>query len=216
MIRIFSKRMFPIAVLLFLTVAVCSRNRQPSPASSETSGKEAGGTGGQVAAASSGGPSECRRCELASRNANCAAGFLTAKRDASGNPVDDTFGCGTLVSLVAQAACNALLSCINKNRCSINPVTKAAPGDNPVLGCYCGMKTASTDCLTGRGINGPCLSQYHAAATATAGGPAAAAGVPAFAAFISPRAFDATTAFGLADNIATCAADAPCPACNGL
>ena len=216
MIQVFSKRMFPVAVLLFVTVAVCSKNRQPSPASSETSGKEAGGPGGQVAVASAGGPSECRRCELASRNSNCAPAFLTAKRDASGNPVDDTFGCGTLASPVAQAACSALLSCINKNRCSINPVTKTAPGDNPVLGCYCGMKTTSTDCLSGTGVNGPCLAQYHAAATAIAGGPAAGAGESAFAALISPRAFDATTALGLADNIATCAADAPCPACNGL
>jgi hypothetical protein len=167
-------------------------------------------------AASPAKPADCRACELNSKNRNCSPAYLTAQRDKSGEPAPDTFGCGTLATAAAREACSALLACINKNRCAINPVTKASPGDNAVQGCYCGAKTSAQECLAGTGISGPCAAQYHAAVTASAGGPPAEAKESLFSSFIGPRAFDATTPFGLADNIVTCAFDAPCPACDGL
>jgi hypothetical protein len=198
-----TKHLFLILILAVASTAGCKK-------------KSSGGEGETVAAAASapaGSAGECKACELGSKHRACTAEYLTASRDGAGQPVAGTFGCETLSGAAAQQACDALLTCIKKNRCSTN-ANGTEPGDNPSVGCFCG-KTAPTTCLGGTDLNGPCVAAYKAAATASKGGPAAGAADSAFAAFIGEHAFDATTPIGLADDVAQCAIDAPCPACMG-
>jgi len=155
-------------------------------------------------------PSDCKTCALGSHHRSCAPEFITAARDEADKPVEGTFGCGTLSGAAAQT-CEALLACIKKHHCSTNGAG-TAPGNNPAAGCYCG-KVDPTTCLSGAGVNGPCLAEYHAAAVASVGGPSASADDAKFAGFIAPNAFEAKTAFGLADNIVACAIDARCAMC---
>jgi hypothetical protein len=211
-------RLFPVHLPLLVVVlwpAACKRQNPVAPPVEPAAVAGAAGAGAPAAPVA-GTPAECQACELKSRNRNCNPSYLTARRDKSGEPVPGSFGCGTLASPAAQAACSALVTCINRNRCPIDPRTKASPGDNAVQGCYCGAKTDTKECMGGTGVAGPCVAEYHAAASATDGGPKREAKEADFATFIAPRAFDATSAFGLADNIVTCAVDAPCPACGAL
>jgi hypothetical protein len=156
---------------------------------------------------------QCQECELNSSSDQCLPSYLTAQLDASGNPVEGTFGCSTLASPAAQAACNALVACIIIKNCSTNG-TGTAPGDNPVEGCYCGpAPETSANCLGGTGVTGPCITEYHNAAIAEG---KVAAGQPegAFAAYIGQAAFSPTvSAISLADSIVDCAIDSPCAEC---
>jgi len=160
----------------------------------------------------------CGACELGSSNGNCDPGFLS--QDGSGTP----FGCDSLPTAQVQA-CKDLFHCIvtgngSGTNCSTNG-TGTAPGDNPSEGCYCGPapETAS-NCITGAGITGVCAAAFHAAAIAdTSSGLTAASTEGAFAGYIAAKSFDPSTAVGMADNIATCAIDAPCAGptqCGGL
>ena len=158
MTRASLQRTFLFTALMLGAFTACSKSQRPAPDNSAANSPAVGETSAHVAGpASVGNPAECRRCELASQNRNCSPAYLTASRDGAGNPVPDTFGCRTLTTAAAQAACGALLSCINKFHCSLNPVTKRAPGDNPVQGCYCG-KAEAANCLSGTGIDGPCAA----------------------------------------------------------
>jgi hypothetical protein len=156
---------------------------------------------------------QCQECELGSDSNQCLPSYLTAQLDSSGDPIAGTFGCSTLASPAAQAACNALVACIVTKNCSTNG-TGTAPGDNPVEGCYCGpAPETSTNCLTGTGVTGPCITEYHNAAIAEG---KVAAGQPegVFAAYISQAAFSPTvSAISLADSIVDCAIDSPCAEC---
>lgn len=155
---------------------------------------------------------QCQECELNSYSDQCDPSFLTAQQDSSGDPIAGTFGCSTLASPAAQAACSALLACIITKNCSTNS-TGSAPGDNPVEGCYCGpAPETSLNCVGGTGVTGPCITQYHNAAIAD-GKVAAGASEGKFAAYIATAAFVETSAVGLADNIVDCAIDAPCSEC---
>jgi hypothetical protein len=151
----------------------------------------------------------CSACELGSSNGNCDPAFLS--QDGSGAP----FGCDSLPLPAQVTACKALLTCINTNPCSTNS-TGTAAGDNPVEGCYCGPAPETTgNCLAGTGITGVCLTQYHNAAVAD-GAVVAGSAEGTFSSYIAAAAFDPTSAVGMADNIKTCAIDAPCSVCNGL
>jgi hypothetical protein len=118
------------------------------------------------------------------------------------------WGCATLGTDAARAACVALLHCLNVNDCEKR-------GQNPVMGCYCGTSPAGP-CLGGEGINGACIAAYQAAASASAGGPAPGSSTAQLSRFIALAASDPSTPIGLADNVRKCAMDTPCDICSAL
>jgi hypothetical protein len=155
----------------------------------------------------------CGACELGSSNPNCDPGFLS--QDGSGTP----FACDSLPTAMIQP-CKDLYHCIASNNCSTNS-TGTGAGDNPVEGCYCGPSPeTSANCLSGVGITGACQALYHAAALADpASGLTTASAEGLFASYIGNKSFDPSTAVGMANNVATCAVDAPCSGatqCGGL
>jgi hypothetical protein len=160
-----------------------------------------GGSGADRAAAVA-----CQTCELASGARSCNAAYLSATRDANGDPVG--WGFETLSTQAQRDAGAALLRCLNANNCS--------KGNNPILGCYCSAGVAATDCLAGVGLAGVCIPQYQAAATASEGGPPAGSSAAVFAGFISTRAFDPAGPIGMADSIKQCAIDSACAICGSL
>lgn len=153
----------------------------------------------------------CQACQLASAVPLCDPPNLTATSSQDPRTGEQTgigWGCGTLQSPGARAACTALLHCLNVQDCEKG-------GRNPVMGCYCGSASA-TSCFAGQGIDGPCVAEYNAAAAASVGGPAAGATVSQLSRFIATAAADPTTAIGLADNVRKCAIDTPCEVCEAL
>ena len=153
----------------------------------------------------------CQSCQLASQQPICNSPNITATSATDPNDGDQTgigWGCSTLPDAKAQAACLALLRCLNANGCG-------RPGENPVSGCYCGGASPES-CIGGVGITGACVAEYHAAAAASAGAPATGANAAALAQFIATAASDPTTAVGLADNVKHCAMETHCDACDML
>lgn len=173
-----------------------------------SSGKSGGGLG---LTGAKGDDESCQACQLASAVPLCDPPNLTATSSQDPRTGEQTgigWGCGTLQSAGARAACTALLHCLNVQDCEKG-------GRNPVMGCYCGSASA-TSCFAGQGIDGPCIAEYNAAAAASVGGPAAGATVSQLSRFIATVAADPTTAIGLADNIRKCAIDTPCEVCEAL
>ena len=188
------------ASLLFL--AGCAA--QGIPLEDGTGGGGSGGGGNQCGPSSA----QCQACELSSSNGDCDPGFLS--QDGSGHP----FGCSSLPLVAQVAACQELLTCIASHGCSSNSLG-TAPGDNPAEGCYCGPAPETTSsCLTGSGVVGACVAQYHAAAIAdNVPGLTASSSEGTFAGYIGVAAYDPTSALGMADNVVACAVDAPCSVC---
>jgi hypothetical protein len=153
----------------------------------------------------------CQSCELSSSQGICASENIAATSNTDPQTGEQTgvgWGCGTLVDSKAQAACVALLRCLNANGCE-------HPGENPVTGCYCGAAPAE-DCIGGQGITGACVAEYQAAAAASPGGPASGSGGGQLSQFITGASGDPTTPVGLADNIRHCAMQTHCDACQTL
>lgn len=153
----------------------------------------------------------CQACQLASAVPLCDPPNLTATSSQDPRTGEQTgigWGCGTLPTQGARAACTALLHCLNAHDCEKG-------GRNPVMGCYCGNATA-VPCFAGEGVDGPCIPEYEAAAAASVGGPAAGASASQRARFIATEASNPTTAIGLADNLRKCAIDTPCQVCEAL
>jgi hypothetical protein len=180
----------------------------------------AGATGESVGAATPAGgtataPADsalaCQSCELSSSQGICASENITATSNTDPQTGEQTgvgWGCGTLVDSKAQAACVALLRCLNANGCE-------HPGENPVTGCYCGAAPAE-DCIGGQGITGACVAEYQAAAAASPGGPGSGSSGGQLSQFITGASGDPTTPVGLADNIRHCAMQTHCDACQML
>jgi hypothetical protein len=169
----------------------------------------AGGTGGGNADALA----ACAACELASTADSCEADFLTATRDATGNPTG--WGIATLETQAERDTGAALLHCVNVNQCAAN-ADNSGPGSNTELGCFCGAGISVGDCLSGAGIHGPCIAEYEAAAAATPTGPAACSSLAAFAGFIATVTSNWKSPIGIANNVNRCAIDTPCPVCDTL
>lgn len=169
----------------------------------------AGGTGDGNANALA----ACAACELASTADSCEADFLTATRDATGNPTG--WGVATLETQAEKDTGAALLHCVNVNQCAANP-DNTGPGSNTELGCFCGAGVSVGDCLSGAGIHGPCIAEYEAAAAATPTGPAVCSSLAAFAGFIATVTSNWKSPIGIANNVNRCAIDTPCPACDTL
>jgi hypothetical protein len=153
----------------------------------------------------------CQSCELSSSQGVCASENITATSNTDPQTGDQTgvgWGCGTLADPKARAACLALLHCLNVNGCG-------HPGENPVAGCYCGAAPAEA-CIGGQGITGACITEYQAAAVASAGGPVSGAGGGQLSQFIATASGDPTTPVGLANNIKHCAMETNCDACQTL
>jgi hypothetical protein len=153
----------------------------------------------------------CQSCELSSSQGICSSENVTATSNAEPQTGEQTgvgWGCGTLVDSKAQAACLALLHCLNASGCE-------HPGENPVTGCYCGTAPAE-DCIGGQGINGACIAEYQAAANASPGGPASGSGGGQLSQFITTASGDPTTPVGLANNTRHCAMETHCDACQTL
>lgn len=189
----------------------------PFAASPPTAGRGAASDVTVAAAAGTNDPgtvsnaSACESCQLSSSKPLCDPPNLTATSNTNPQTGEETgvgWGCGTLPTAAGQAACSALLHCLSVNNCE-------RQGQNPVLGCYCG-DAQSTSCIAGQGITGVCIAQYHAAAMASADGPAAGATVPELARFIATSASNPTTPLGLADNIRICASESSCDICSSL
>jgi len=152
----------------------------------------------------------CQRCQLANSTGSCDPPFLTAISNtnaATGEQTGIGWGCATLPTDAAQNTCVALLHCLNTHDC--------AHGANPVIGCYCGT-AAPAACIGGSGIDGVCIDEYQAAATASPGGPSDTAAAAQLSRFIATVASDPSTGVGLADNIKQCAISARCGACEQL
>jgi hypothetical protein len=153
----------------------------------------------------------CQSCELSSGQGICDSPNITATSATNPQTGEQTgigWGCGTLPDAKAQAACGALLRCLNATDCGHK-------GENPVTGCYCGA-AAPDACIGGVGITGACIAEYQAAAAASPGGPAPGASGGQLSQFIATAAGDPTTPVGLADNIKHCAAETHCDACGAL
>ena len=155
----------------------------------------------------------CAACELDSSEVSCDPTFLTSTRDAQGNPIG--WGVDTLAAEAERETGEALLHCINVNQCSANP-TNDGPGNNAVLGCFCGSGVKLEACLSGTGVHGACVAEYEAAAAATPTGPPACSSIAVFADFVARVATNVKSPIGLADNVASCAFAAPCPVCLAL
>jgi len=172
----------------------------------------AAGTGLVVpGAASADDATACQSCELSSAQGICDSPNITATSSVnpqSGEQTGIGWGCGTLRDPKAQAACQALLHCLNVNDCS-------HPGQNPVTGCYCGG-AAADQCIGGQGINGACVPEYQSAALVSAGGPPVGAPGGQLSQFIATASSDPTTPIGLANNIKHCATETHCDACGTL
>ncbi len=155
-----------------------------------------------LSASAIGQSADCQTCELSAEKGKCDREFLSAQLQ------DDkpTWGCGTLMTPREQAACVALVHCLNQADC--------ADGDNPFKGCYCGAASLA-QCVAGENVSGPCVSQYEAAATAS-GGPAAGSSLGQYARFISEAGTNPRTPVGLANNIKECAIQAHCSSCESL
>lgn len=167
-----------------------------------SAGAATAGAGGVAAVA--GGAASCETCELASSERFCDPPNLTATSKTDPRTGEQTgvgWGCSTLPTSEARAACVALLRCIDSTGCG-------RAGESPVMGCYCGDANPHA-CLSGQGVSGPCVAEYKAAAAASATPPAPGAESQAIAASAS----DPTTPFGLADNVARCASDSHCGGC---
>ena len=131
----------------------------------------------------------CNRCTLA----NCT----TLESARMNIPVTD--GCHHLRSDADRVRCEALYCCIRAQHCLVQ-------GD--ATPCWCGT-TSATACAQGtQAPNGPCRSEFQAAAGTTE------------AAQIALAMIDPTLPIGGAVNLATCrasfCADPPAPACAGL
>jgi len=173
-------------------------------------GDEAGATrdaGGADASAA------CAACELGSSDVACDPAFLTATRDAQGNPIG--WGPGTLETEAERDAGEALLHCILVNHCSAN-ADNDGPGPNSVLGCFCGLGIKLDACLSGVGVHGACIAEYEAAAAVAPTGPPACSSIAAFANFVALVSTNMKSPIGLADNVAWCASAAPCSVCEAL
>lgn len=146
----------------------------------------------------------CESCELASSERFCDPPNLTATSKTDPQTGEQTgvgWGCSTLPTSAARAACAALLRCIDSTGC-------ARGGESPVMGCYCGDSNAQA-CLAGQGVSGPCVAEYRAAVAASATPPAPGGESQ----FIATSSADPTTPHGLADNVARCASDSHCGGC---
>ncbi|MES1209380.1 MAG: hypothetical protein ABUS79_25870 [Pseudomonadota bacterium] len=179
-----------------------------SRAAELAAGDERTRTGTSSLTVGANGARDCQSCQLASTVGSCDRPLLTATSNtnaATGEQTGIGWGCGTLPSESAQRACTELIRCLGAHGC--------ARGNNPVIGCFCGTAAAAA-CIGGNGVDGVCIPEYRAAATASAGGPPATASVAQFARFIATAASDPTTAVGLADNIKQCAIAAGCGACD--
>jgi hypothetical protein len=153
----------------------------------------------------------CQSCELSSPQGICESPNITATSSLDPKTGEQTgigWGCGTLPDATAQAACGALLHCLNATDCGHQ-------GENPVTGCYCGA-AAPEACIGGVGITGRCIAEYQAAAAVSQGGPPTGAAVGQISQFIATAAGDPTTPIGLANNIKHCAAETHCDACGAL
>ena len=131
----------------------------------------------------------CNRCTLD----NCTT-LESARRDV---PVTD--GCHHLKSDADRVRCEALYCCLRAQHCVVQ-------GD--ATPCWCGT-TAPEACMQGtEPANGPCRSEFQAAAGTTD------------VAQIALEMIDPTLPIGGAVNLATCrasfCADPPSPACAGL
>jgi|GEM_PF-5327223 len=158
----------------------------------------------------------CQTCELASQSNNCSPLLLTATftLDAqTGDQIAVGWGIDTLPSQSQRDAALDLFRCISDHACATNS-TNTGVGGNPALGCLGGVGTDPTAIVAGT-FKGPCIVQYKAAAVAdrlNAAGDSDAH----FGLAIAQAAFDPTLAVGLADTLAQCALEAPCPLCSGL
>lgn len=171
----------------------------------------AGSVAGTTVSGSTDSAVACRACEMSSAQGICDSPNITATSSTDPQTGEQTgigWGCGTLPDAKAQAACLALLRCLNAKSCG-------RPGENPVLGCYCGDAPAEA-CMGGQGISGACIAEYQAAATSSPGGPAAGAAVGQLSRFVATAAGDPTTPVGLANNIKHCAMETHCEACEAL
>lgn len=161
----------------------------------------------------------CASCEGEhASNGYCPPTLLTATVTIdpdTGDQVAVGWGLDTLATEGERAAGAALLHCLDVNHCSTD-AQNACPGNNPVLGCFCGPGVAPIDCIIGAGVHGVCLAAFEAAAAATPGGPPSGSSLETFAAFVTTRGFEPGNPIGLAVNIKRCAIEAPCPVCDGL
>jgi hypothetical protein len=185
----------------------CAATPDPADAGATSDGGDEADAGGSEASAA------CAACELASSDVSCEPDFLTSTRDAQGTPIG--WGTGTSQTEAERETGEALLHCIIVNACSANP-TNDGPGNNAVLGCFCGPGVKLEACLSGAGIHGACIAAYEAAAAATPTGPPACSSIATFAYFIASVATNVKSPIGLADNVASCAFSAPCPVCETL
>ncbi len=155
----------------------------------------------------------CAACELASSAPGCDPGLLSAATDPEGNALG--WGVDSLPTEPARAAGVALLRCVNAHTCATN-ADNDGPGDNAVLGCFCGAGVTVEDCISGAGVHGSCVAEYEAAATATPTGPAACSSLAAYASFIAMVSSNWRSPIGIVDNVVRCAVNAPCAVCSGL
>ena len=209
--------------------APCSSARRPSTSraaarwtsSSDASPSSAGAPGSAnagtlpVAAAEDAGASDnltaCQRCQRDSKAGICDPPNITATSSTNRETGEQTaigWGCATLPTTAARAACGALLNCLDVNECG-------EKGRNPVMACYCGHAGPDA-CIGGQGLTGACVPEYHAAALASPGGPTAGSDVGALSRFIATNAADPITPLGLADNVRHCTVDSPCEICEAL
>jgi hypothetical protein len=153
----------------------------------------------------------CQSCQRDSKAGICDPPNLTATSNNNRETGEQTaigWGCATLPTTAARAACVALLHCLDVNDCGDK-------GANPVMACYCG-KAAPDACIGGQGLTGVCVAQYQAAAAASADGPPAGSDVGTLSRFIATNAADPITPVGLADNVRHCTVDTPCEICGAL
>jgi hypothetical protein len=189
----------------------CVAAPAPADAGATSDGGDDAGADGDAGGADA--SSACAACELGSSDDSCQPPFLTYTRDSQGTPVG--WGVDTFPTEAGRAAGEALLHCITVNQCSASP-TNDGRGNNAVLGCFCGSGVKLETCLAGVGIHGPCVTEYEAAAAATPTGPPACSSIATFAGFVALVATNVKSPLGLADNVASCAFAAPCPACDTL
>jgi len=143
----------------------------------------------------------CQACELATEEGRCDRDFLSARSE---DP--PSWGCGTLETPREQAACTALLHCLNVADCT--------QGGNPFVGCFCGTAPVEA-CAAGVNPSGDCIDKYREAAVA-AGGVTKDAPLADLARYLTTVGANPRTPIGLADNIKECAGIAHCDACNTL
>ena len=155
----------------------------------------------------------CAACELGSSDVSCDPTFLSATKDAQGNP--SGWGVDTLDTVAEREAGEALLRCILTNHCSAN-ANNDGPGPNPVLGCFCGLGVELGACLSGAGIHGACIAEYETAAAVTPTGPPGCSSIAAVANIVAIVSPNVKSPIGLADNVAWCAIAAPCSVCAAL